>query len=251
MTVGHTQKPGRMHNLLAAGFILLAAVCFLEGAKEPWEQQKIQRAYESVAEAADASGDDGRERVWRSPIDFEALSAMNPDTVGWIRIPDTKIDYPIVQGSDNQAYLYKSFQGEEADAGCIFLDFESRSDLRGYNNVLYGHNMKNGTMFADLVQYKDERYFREHPYFKIYTPKETICLRAVACYYIEDDSRARTTVFQDQEAFEAFVREMLSPCPYAEMPGKPVRNLYTLITCSYEAEDARTLLFAVEADGVW
>ena len=251
MTVGHTQKPGRMHNLLAAGFILLAAVCFLEGAKEPWEQQKIQRAYESVAEAADASGDDGRERVWRSPIDFETLSAMNPDTVGWIRIPDTKIDYPIVQGSDNQAYLYKNFQGEEADAGCIFLDFESRSDLRGYNNVLYGHNMKNGTMFADLARYKDERYFREHPYFEIYTPKETICLRAVACYYIKDDSRARTTVFQDQEAFEAFVREMLSPCPYAEMLGKPVRNLYTLITCSYEVEDARTLLFAVEADGVW
>ena len=88
MTVGHTQKPGRMHNLLAAGFILLAAICFLEGAKEPWEQQKIQRAYESVAEAADASGDDGRERVWRSPIDFEALSArvrrQTPDAFFWI-----------------------------------------------------------------------------------------------------------------------------------------------------------------------
>jgi len=274
----HTQRSGRIHNLIAGGCMMLAAAGGLGIWGESMDGRNIQAQYESLAqmagretgteknglpetglqqggktdetaEIAETGKTNGQEKPYKSPIDFEKLSEINPDIKGWIRIPDTGIDYPIVQGSDNHVYLHKSFSGEEADAGCIFLDFESQGNLRGYNNILYGHNMKNGTMFRDVARYKDEDYFKEHQYFEIYTPEETIHLKAVSCYYIQDDPEVRRTEFHSKADFGTFVIRMLEPCPYAYMPQMPIRNLYTLVTCSYESEDARTVLFAVEADG--
>lgn len=250
-----TQRSERVHNLIAGGCILFAAASSLGIMRKSMEDHTVRAQYESLAQTAGAKRKTKEPEKtetqgipYESPIDFGMLREINPDTAGWIRIPGTEIDYPIVQGSDNNIYLHKSFYGEAAEEGCIFLDFESQRDLRGYHNILYGHNMKNGTMFRDVVRYKEEDYFNEHRYFEIYTPRETIYLKAVSCYYIQDDPEVRRTRFRDNEEFDIFVRKMLGPCPYVHMPGEPVKNLYTLVTCSYESEDTRTVLFAVEAD---
>lgn len=183
-----------------------------------------------------------------SPIDFEALSEVNPDVIGWIRIPDTNVDYPIVQTDDNDKYLHTSFEGEESIAGTVYLDFESDSDMMGFNNILYGHNMKNGSMFKDIVKYKDQSYFDEHKYFEIYTPERTIRLKAISCYYAKAEPIVRKTRFKTRESYEAFIKEMIKPCAWYEMPEFPIDSLYTLVTCSYEVNDARTILYAVEVD---
>lgn len=183
-----------------------------------------------------------------SPIDFEALSGVNPDVIGWIRIPDTNVDYPIVQTDDNDKYLHTSFEGEESIAGTVYLDFESDSDMMGFNNILYGHNMKNGSMFKDIVKYKDQSYFDEHKYFEIYTPERTIRLKAISCYYAKAEPIVRKTRFKTRESYEAFIKEMIKPCAWYEMPEFPIDSLYTLVTCSYEVNDARTILYAVEVD---
>lgn len=185
---------------------------------------------------------------YQSPYDFEKLKEENPDTIGWIHIPDTKISYPIVQGTDNDFYLKHDFNGEASVAGSIYLDYESEGDFEGRNNILYGHNMKNGSMFKDIVRYKDPSYFKEHQYFSIYTPEREIRLKAVSCYYGEAKPIVRKTRFKSQEAFDEFVKEMIAPCSYAETVEYPVKALYTFVTCSYEINDARTFLFAVEAD---
>ena len=108
--------------------------------------------------------------------------------------------------------------------------------------------MKNGSMFKDIVRYKDPSYFKEHQYFSIYTPEREIRLKAVSCYYGEAKPIVRKTRFKSQEAFDEFVKEMIAPCSYAETVEYPVKALYTFVTCSYEINDARTFLFAVEAD---
>lgn len=186
--------------------------------------------------------------AYASPIDFEALAEVNPDVIGWIRIPDTNVDYPIVQTGDNDKYLHTSFEGEESVAGAVYLDFESDSDMMGFNNILYGHNMKNGSMFKDIVKYKDQSYFDEHKYFEIYTPERTIHLKAISCYYAKAEPIVRKTRFKTRESYEAFIREMIKPCPWYELPEFPIDSLYTLVTCSYEVNDARTILYAVEVD---
>ncbi len=181
-----------------------------------------------------------------SPEDFKELAKINPDIVAWIWIPGTNIDYPVVKSHDNETYLYKDFEGNCSPTGSIFLDFESQSDLRGQNNILYGHHMKNGSMFKDIVKFKEESYFKEHQYFEIDTPQEAIYLKAISCYYIQNDPSLRQTRFRDEESFQQFVQEMINPCEYAKLPISPVKGLYTLVTCSYEVEDGRTVLFAVE-----
>lgn len=188
------------------------------------------------------------EAPYVSPIDFEALAQVNPDVIGWIRIPDTNVDYPIVQTDDNDKYLHTSFEGEESVAGAVYLDFESDSDMLGFNNILYGHNMKNGSMFKDIVKYKDRPYFDEHKYFEIYTPERTIHLKAISCYYAKAEPIVRKTRFKTRESYEAFIKEMIKPCAWHELPEFPIDSLYTLVTCSYEVNDARTILYAVEVD---
>lgn len=269
----HTRKRNVFHKIILAVLISLSLVSGVWVIAEMAENYKAQQEYESLAqlvrqtepepfsepETEEETKKDTQPETQRetqretqppyvSPIDFEELARINPDVVGWIRIPGTNIDYPIVQGETNDTYLHRSFEGEETAAGSIFLDFASQRDLRGYNNIFYGHHMRNGSMFRDIVYYKEEEYFKEHQYFELYTPKETIHLKAVSCYYIKNDPTVRRTRFKSREAFQEFVRKMIEPCSYGEIPEEPVKNLYTFVTCSYEVDDGRTVLFAVEAD---
>lgn len=188
------------------------------------------------------------EATYVSPIDFEALRAQNPDVVGWIQIPDTRIDYPILHTENNEIYLHQDFKRNESAYGAIFLDCDSKPDFSSRNNPIYGHHMKDGSMFKDVTKFKEEQFFKEHPYFKIYTPERTIYLKAIACYYGSSDGIVRKTHFQNQEDFDAWLLERLKPCSYAEIPEKSVASVFTLVTCSYEVPDARTMLFAVEVE---
>ena len=184
-----------------------------------------------------------------SPIDFESLWAENPDTVAWITIPDTQIDYPIVYyADDNEKYLHEDFYGNESVYGTIYLDSGSEPDFSGWNNPIYGHHMRDGSMFKDVVRFKEEDYFKEHQYFTIYTPEREIHLKAVSCYYSEPSGIVRKTRFTTQEKFDDWVKERLEPCKYAEIPEFSIHNMYILVTCSYEFNNARTLLYAVEVD---
>ena len=257
------QKKG-MSRIRGIIILVLLAVMLVSGAMSihSWvEDKRTGEEYERLAElASETTAQPYTEAVaepgpaepetepYVSPINFEELMKENPDTIGWIRVPDTNIDYPIVQGEDNDFYLNHDFYGKENIAGAIYLDFESQGDFAGRNNVLYGHNMKNGSMFKDVNRFKDEAYFKEHRFFSIYTPDREIKLQAVAAYYGEAQPIVRKTRFKSQESFDAFVHEMVKPCSYGEEITYPAKTLYTLVTCSYEIKDARTFLFAVEVD---
>ena len=171
-------KYGPAHKIILAVLIGIMAVSGYRIAGKYIDDWNMDREYKQLAQMVkeettavpeprsaaepeeETEQEEETEAPYVSPIDFEALAQINPDVVGWITIPDTNIDYPIVQSQDNDTYLRKSFEGESTAAGSIFLDFESQSDMEGYNNIIYGHHMKNGSMFKDVVEYKDEQYFR-------------------------------------------------------------------------------------------
>lgn len=257
------QKKGKS-RIRGIMILVLIAIMLVSGAMSvrSWlEDKRTREEYERLAELARQTTEESTVRTaeapeqtepetepYVSPINFEELKKENPDTIGWVRVPGTNIDYPIVQGEDNDFYLNHDFYGKENIAGAIYLDFESQEDFVGRNNILYGHNMKNGSMFKDVNRYKDKDYFKEHQYFSIYTPDREIKLKAVSCYYGEARPIVRKTKFKSQESFDAFVREMVKPCSYAEETAYPAKTIYSLVTCSYEIDDARTFLFAVEVD---
>ena len=100
-------------------------------------------------------------------VDLEAVKAQNPDTVGWIILPDSRINYPIVKSKDNTEYLTTTFEGKTANSGAIFLDMYCPNDFNCDNAIVYGHNMKNGSMFRALNNMTDKEYFWRHHIFCI------------------------------------------------------------------------------------
>ena len=142
--------------------------------------------YESVAEEAGAvvkkEEDNGRLK-----LDWEALREKNEDIRGWIRLKDTVINYPIVQGTDNSYYLYRTFTKESNGKGSIFIDYRNQNPFKEFNTILYGHRMKDGSMFKPLVEYfnSDGEFYKNHHTIEIYTPDGNYDLEVFACAKID------------------------------------------------------------------
>ena len=95
-------------------------------------------------------------------VDFNKLEEINPDVIAWIEIPGLEISYPVVQGRDNDYYLHHLITGENHKSGSIFMDFHNQEDLSDRNTIIYGHNMKDGSMFGGLKKYRDPSFYEEH-----------------------------------------------------------------------------------------
>ncbi len=100
-------------------------------------------------------------------IDLEALREENEDIIGWIRIPDTKIDYPLLQWTDNEFYLEHTWKQAKNASGAIFMECQNQPDFSEFNTIIYGHNMNNGSMFGSLHHYRRPHYWESHPYVYI------------------------------------------------------------------------------------
>lgn len=112
--------------------------------------------------AVPAAQETAEEDPW-ADIDLEALRVVNSDVVGWLAIPGTEISYPLIRPRDNQTYLTHSWDGTPTSAGAIFLDYRVEWEPRGFNTIVYGHNMRNRTMFGSLRNYRKDGYWEQHP----------------------------------------------------------------------------------------
>lgn len=184
-----------------------------------------------------------------SPIDFEELWEINPEVIGWIKVEGTNIDYPILYGPDNEKYLHTDLEGNTTTAGSIFLDCDDQPDFSSFHNVLYGHHMKNGSMFKDVVYYKEQDFFDTHKEIVLYTPEREIHLRPLAALYTSADPIRRKTFFRSWKSFKTYVKAMTADALTSAAPECPIGRLYSLVTCSYEFNNARTILYAYEVGG--
>ena len=122
--------------------------------------------YEEVQEIAKT------EEKEASGIDFAALRKINEDVKAWIYLEDTAIDYPVLQTTNNDYYIYHMFNGQENGAGSIFIDYRNEKPFKDFVTVLHGHRMKDGSMFKPLVQYSDPEFYKSHKVIEITTPKQ-------------------------------------------------------------------------------
>lgn len=103
-------------------------------------------------------------------VDFEALWETGPDIIGWLTLPDTAINYPVTQTDDNEYYLHHLYDGTYNKTGCLFADYENKEDFSDRNTIIYGHNMRDGSMFATLNEYDEQNYYDGHPQMYLVTP---------------------------------------------------------------------------------
>lgn len=165
-------------------------------------------------------------------IDFDYLSIVNPGTCSWITIPNTEIDYPIVQGEDNKFYLDHDINGEASRAGAIFLDYECAADLSDIKTIIYGHNMKDGSMFHDLHKFRKEVSFGiENPYMYLYMDNDYIAQYELLCTIstVNSDKAVYGYVMDNQTAADV-AQAIIDKADnvYAEVRGT---NIIVLSTC--------------------
>ncbi len=142
--------------------------------------------------------------VVQNPIDFAELEKVNEDTVGWIRISALDISYPVVQGEDNDYYLHRTFEKEENIAGCIFLNADNRDDFTDQNTIIYGHNMKNDSMFGKLSDFREEDVFNKSRYFWIFTEDLIYQYRIFSASVVNQTGLTYQTFFLNNE-FDEFI----------------------------------------------
>lgn len=165
-------------------------------------------------------------------IDFENLTSLNSDVVGWITLPGTIIDYPIVHSHDNKEYLKLTFLKESNSAGSIFIDKNNSSDFSDYNTIIYGHNMKNGTMFQALGKYKDQNFYKENPYFQIYTLKDESNYKIISCYYTRYNTDAYSQDFTNDAEYINWLEKISNRSHYKVEEYDTSKKTITLSTCS-------------------
>ena len=178
-----------------------------------------------------------------SEIDFETLWKSCPDVVGWIRIDGTVIDYPVVQGVNNQFYLSHLPNRAQNDAGSIMMDIASEGDFSSMVSILHGHHMSTGAMFGDLDEYADPEYFAAHPTLRLMTPQGDYDVAIFAGYHVDGNTYGYDTGYADAEEFDKFVADAVLRSNFAaDVDVQFGDRLLMLSTCAYVQEDARFVL---------
>ena len=138
-------------------------------------------------------------------MDFAALREVNSDILGWILIPNTRVSYPFLQGTDNDYYLRRTWRKGSSAVGAIFVEASNSGDLTDFNTVIYGHNMNNGSMFGTLKKYKSLDYFRKHPYVYLTTDAGSARYEIFAAYEVATDGETYRLGFGSDSAKQAFL----------------------------------------------
>lgn len=186
-------------------------------------------------------------------LQLEELKKQNNDIVGWLEIPNTKINYPVLQTTDNEYYMTHTYKKEYSKDGSIFLDKDYNWDVPSSNLLIYGHNNKNGNMFQELLKYEDESYYKEHPTIKFTTVNEDCTYEIIAVfksrvYYKSEKNVFRYYYFinaENEEEYNNYVEESKKASLYNT--GKTAeygKQLLTLSTCEYSQEDGRFVIVA-------
>lgn len=179
-------------------------------------------------------------------VDFASLRNMNSDLVGWIYGPGTKINYPVVQGEDNSFYLTHMFDGKENKCGSIFMDSLNNTDFSNTNSILHGHHMKNGSMFASLIQYESQEYYDGHPVLWLVTQEKSYLVEIFTGFVADADSDVWQIEFATKEEYKNWLGRMKEASVFAcnVVPGAEDQIL-TLATCSYRYDDARFIVMGI------
>lgn len=235
--------------LFCTGGILVCGGLFL---RQRWEYRAGAEAYHALTEAVTAvppAGTDPAdpedpkqtpEQTEAIPqVDFAALQQINPEVVGWLYAPDTVISYPVVQGSDNSYYLDHLFDGTRNSAGCLFVDSGCQG-LDGKNSVIYGHHMKNGTLFASLENYQDQDYYDAHPRLFLITPEQTLTIELFSAYVTGAEGEAWQLTFSSREAYGRWLERIQErSCFASDVIPQDTDRVLTLSTCDYAFQGAR------------
>lgn len=239
------------------GFFLCVLVWAISWSKRREAEQKLESIQNMTAEQESASTDSeqlpdvlaelGIELPEKN-IDFNALAEENQDIYAWIYIPETLVDYPVLQHpTDDSYYLNHNIDGSKGYPGCIYAELLNEKDFTDAHTVLYGHNMDDDTMFGSLHEYADEEFFEQEHYIYVYTPEKTYIYQIFAAYEYPAIHLLYNFDVDDKEEFADYVEGIY------EIKGRVANikedihvteddRIITLSTCTSDHEDSLRFL---------
>ena len=248
---GRRKKKGGS-NIVSNIILVIAIVVFAVSAYKLYgifsEYNKGDKEYQKIQDLVinTEKKDDTKEETFS--VDFEKLLEMNSDVVGWIRFDEpSEINYPVVQGRDNEEYLKRTFEANTNKLGTLFVDVNNPGDFSGRNTFIYGHNMKNGSMFAQLLKYKNDSFYKEHPYFYIYTPDGKVRTYEIfSSGVVKDTSDSYIMDYADDAAFQTYIDYIKQQSAYpTSAEVTTASKIVSLSTCTNVRDDERFLVHGV------
>ena len=253
-------------KILLIIFSIVLIICLIIIGIQKYQQKKQQEYYETLLENAGSQPQATEEvpepeteeapdilkslgiEIPEKDIDFAALQEENSDVYAWIYVPGTNVDYPVLQHpEDDTYYLEHNMDGSKGLPGCIYSESVNTKDFTEPNTVLYGHNMKNGSMFGSLKQYKNDGFYEKNAYFTVFTEDAAYRYQIFTYSDVPEDSDVYTTGYLPDETFDGFLTELLKSS-YKDTGvavGKDDKVL-TLSTCS--GDGLRFVVHAVRVD---
>lgn len=255
------RKNKRKGNIVSNIILVLAIAVFLFSGYKLYtiysEYNKGDNEYESIIaevitlETSEEKEESDTESQTVFKVDFEKLQSINKEVVGWIRFDNPeKISYPIVRGSDNDKYLKTTVEGKKNSSGSIFMDANNAGDFSDKNTFIYGHNMKNGSMFGQLRKYKNADFYKENPYFYIYTPDgQEVKYQVYAVCIVEDTSESYQKFYADDNDYLAYLKHIKKISRYdTGVEVNAQSQLVSLSTCTNVTETQRLLVHGVKVE---
>ena len=170
-------------------------------------------------------------------VDFEALRENGPDIIGWLSLPDTVLNYPVTPTENIEYYLNHLYDGTYNKVGCLFADYENRADFSDRNTIIYGHNMKNGSMFAGLKEYRSASYLVDHPNVYVDLADGTHAYQIFSVYEADADSDSYTIGFAPDETYEEYLKTIKVRSLYdTGVTLTREDSIITLSTCTKHGE---------------
>lgn len=226
--------------MLAAGIIMAAAALLLliptmvDYKKSGDTYEALKNAYVTVEQTEEAASK--QDDWWYKDVAIQLLpmQEINEDIIGWIRFDNIEIlSYPVLYSGDNETYLRSDIYGNQTTAGCIFMEEACNLDFNDCHTILYGHNMKDLSMFGSLKKYKTENFYKDNQYFTIYTDNMAYRYQIFSYRDVPETDSVYSVGFMPDETFETFVDEMMQAS--YENTGIEVtkeEKVLTLSTCS-------------------
>ena len=223
---------------ILAGFLIL--VMFLYGGYSLWDTARI---YGNAAVGEELLKYKPTSETEGEHLSLQELALINPDTRGWLTIPDTHIDYPVLQGNDDMEYINKDVFGEFSLSGSLFLSCRNSSDFSDGYSLIYGHHMDHGGMFGDVVEYTDISYFEKHMVRGLYLADATYQIQMFACVETDayDSMIYGCGAYTDLNKLLSYIEE--HAVVYKNMTTDRPAQVIGLSTCADARTNGRVIVF--------
>jgi sortase B len=239
----HRRNAQKVLMVLTAAALVVSLVLLCYYIKQ---YRDAGRVYDNLAEIAfDNGNEDKPDAGGKSIVNHAALSTLNGDYVAWLRVDGTPISYPVVQSLEPEYYLRRDYYGNKSVAGTVFMDFNNDKSFSDTNTMIYGHNLRDGSMFAPLKEFLNTDFFNSNRYIYIDTPNRALVYEIFAVYETASSRVPLYTGILEQERFDEFTGRINTLA--AQSTGTtltPQDKILTLSTCGYSIKNARIIVHA-------